>query len=205
MGLYWKWLLQCALRFALLLALVVSGIVAAFFVLQQDPWSFGWGGRVALFAIMLTCSLALFALPHFAASFRFKTFIYRKVTELEELVSIFSSNEGIWKNLEPAKKDAFGGVDGWSAWHPIGERWNEEPIWGGLVPLNYLHQGTETSFIIPIDFEHFLAWKFPEGIATPGNSMPIRPHCSIREVKELRGRKGWSVVQADIGTEVKAA
>lgn len=205
MGMYREWLLQSTLRLALLLTLVAMGIVAAFSVLQHNPWSFGVRGKATLFATMLACSLALFAMPHLSAKLRLKSFLYFKATELEELVSIVSSNEGIRKNLEPAEMDAFDGTNGWSAWHPLDERWSEGPIWEGLVPLIYLHQDTETSFIIPVDFEHFLAWKLPEGSVTPGSLMPIRPNCSVMTVSELRGRKGWSVVQADIDIEEEAA
>lgn len=205
MGMYWEWLLQSVLRSALLLTLVVIGIVATFSVLQHNPWGFGWVGKASAFAIMLTCSLALFAMPYFSAKLRLRTFLYHKATELEKLVSIVSSDRGIRQNFEPAEMDAFDGADGWSAWHPRIEGWSEEPIWAGLVPLIYLHQDTETSFIIPVDFEHFLAWKLPEGSVTPGNLMPIRPNCSVMTVNELSGLKGWSVVQADIDIEEEAA
>lgn len=205
MGMYREWLFQSLLRAALLLTLVVAGIVVASSILQQNPWGLGWVGRFSLFAVMLTCSLALLTLPYLSAYLRLKWFLYFKAAELMRLVSIVSSTEGVRQHLEPADFDVFDGIDGWTAWHPRKEGWNEEPLWSGLTPVVYLHQDTEISFIVPVDFEHFLAWKLPSGSVTPGNLMPIGPRCSTKAVSDLRGREGWSVVHADIDIDEAAA
>jgi len=203
MGMYWKWLLQSLLRAALLITLVVTGVVAAAWILQQNPWGLGWLGKASLFAVMLTCSLALFALPHLSAYLRLKRFLSFKAAELVKLVSIVSSEEGVRQHLVQADLGVFGGVDGWTAWHPREEGWNEEPFWSGLDPVVYLHQDAEVSFIVPVHMasSYFLAWNLPSGSVTPGNLMPISPRCATKAVSDLRGRKGWSVVHAEFDVD----
>jgi len=205
MGMYWEWLVQQLLRASLLISCVILGIVAATWMLRQNPWELGWLERTSLFAAMLIGSLALFAMPHLSANLRLKSFLYFKSAELMTLVSSVSSKEGIRQHLEPAKLDMFNGVDGWTAWHPLEEGWNGEPLWAGLTPVIYLHQDKETSLIVTVDFEHFLAWKLPRGSVTPGHPMPICPRCSVKTVSDLRGREGWSVVHADLDIEEAAA
>lgn len=41
MGIYWRWLLQSSLRATLLISCVVVGLVAAIWMLQQNPWGLG--------------------------------------------------------------------------------------------------------------------------------------------------------------------
>ncbi len=205
MGMYWQWLLQSLLRAMLLISCVVAGLMAAIWMLEQNPWGLGRLGRASLFVGLFTCSIAILALPHLSACFRLRRFLRFKAAELAELVASLSSNEGVRRHLEPAALDRFSGVDGWTAWHPRNERWNEEPFCAGLTPVVYLHQGTETSLIVPVDFEYFLAWKLPDGSVTPGKLMPIRPPCFVKSVSGLRRREGWSVVRANLEIEDGAA
>ena len=202
---YWEWLVQQLLRATLLISCVIVGVVAATWMQLQNPWDFGWLGRMSLFATMLTCSIALLAMPHLSAYLRLKYFLNYKAAELTELVSKLSTSDGLRQHLEPAEQGAFGGVDGWTAWHPRQEVWNEEPFWAGLTPVVYLHQHAEISLIVPVDFEHFLAWKLPDGSVTPGKFMPILPRCTVKAVSCLSGREGWSVVHADMELDDAAA
>ena len=205
MGMYWEWAFGSLARVIFLATLVMLGIVASTWMQQQNPWGFGWIVRNTIFGFMLCSSLALFAMPRLSVHLRLKRFLYFKAAELAELVSIISSEEGVRQHLEPAELDVFDGVDGWTAWHPCEDEWNEDPIWVGLTPVIYLHQNAGPSLIVPVDFEHFLAWQLPAGSVAPGNLMPICPHFSVKMVYDLRGRDGWSVVQADMELEDAAA
>lgn len=207
MGIYWEWFLQSVLRAALLISCVVGGAAVSVLMLQQNAWGLGWAARTSLFAVMLACSIALFAMPHVAAHIRLRRFLYQKATELIRLASMLSTDDGICRRLESVSQgtEAFGGVDGWSAWHPRHEEWSEESFWSGLVLVVYLNRDGETSLIFPVDFGHFLAWNLPDGSVTPGELMPIRPRCIATEVRELQGLNGWSVVRADLCIEDVAA
>jgi hypothetical protein len=200
MGMYWKWLLQSLLRAALLTSLVLAGIVVATRMFQQNPWDLERLASRSLFAAMLTSSLALLAMPQLSAHLRLQRLLDSKAAGLTQLVAALSSEEGVRQHLEPAEHP-FAGVDGWPAWHPKQEQWEGNRLWSDLVPVIYRRQETETSLIIPMDFEHFLAWKLPAEIATPGTWMPIWPRFSVKSARDLRGRKGWSVVKADLEDE----
>ena len=103
MGMYWKWLLQSLLRAAILFLCVIGGIMAATWVLKQDPWHLGWLARASLFAAMLTCSIAILSMPHLSARLRLRRFLKFKAAELTELASTLSTGEGVRRQLEPAK------------------------------------------------------------------------------------------------------
>lgn len=201
MGIYWKWLVQTFLRAALLLSCVISGVVAATWIWQRNPWDLPWLGKTFVFAAMLVCSIAISAMPHLTAYFRLRHFLHFKAAELTNLALNLSSSEGVRQHLEPADNRAFRGVEGWTAWHPRQERWHEEACWTGLVPLAYLHQDQQTSLIVPVDFEYFLAWNLPQGSVLPGKLMPIYPRCYVKAVRDLPGYEGWSVVRADMEIE----
>jgi len=205
MGMYWEWAFGSLLRVIFLATLVMFGIVASTWMQQENSWGFGWNAKSIVFSFMLISSLALFALPHLSVHFRLKRFLYFKAEELTNLVSIVSSKEGIRQHLEPAEFDSFHGEDGWTAWHPSEEGWNENPLWEGLVPVVYMHQEAEPSLIVPVDWEYFLVWKLPSGSITPGNLMPICPCFTVKAVHNLRGREGWSVVQADMEVDEENA
>ena len=153
---------------------------------------------------MLSGSLLLFAMPRLSVYLHLKYFLYFKAAELTNLVSIVSSKERVHQHLKPSNRDIFHGHDGWTAWHPSEEAWNENPLWAGLIPVVYLRQDVEPSLIFPVvDCKHFLAWQLPCGSVTPGNLMPICPRCSVKAVHNLRGREGWSVVRADMDVEYR--
>ena len=128
--------------------------------------------------------------------------LYSKAAELSELVAIVSSEQGIQQHLEPDELGAFGGHDGWTAWHPRQEHFEDNPLWAGLVPVIYLHQEKGTSVIVPVDWEHLLAWKLPQGSILLGKLLPISPRFSAKNLHELRGCEGWSVVQADMDDKI---
>ncbi len=198
MGMYREWLLQSLIRAVLLISFVIIGIVAATWMLLQNPWNLEWLGRASLFAAMITFSIATLVMPHLSAHVRLWRFLNFKATELSDLVSVLSTNEGVYCSLEPAEQGVFDGADGWTAWHPRAEEWKENPLWSGLVPVVYLYQSTATSLIVPVDFEHFLAWKLPDGGIMPGKLMPFWPSCLVKAVRRLRGCEGWSIVHAEL-------
>ena len=204
MGMYRQWLLYSLPRAALLISLVIAGFVVATWILRQNPFGLGWAGRGAVFAVMFVCTIAMLAVPHLWLYFHRKRFLYCKAGELMKLVSIVSSNEGVRQHLEQAEADVFDGVDGWTAWHPRNQWWNEEPLWTGLVPVVYLHESSETSLIVPVDFETLLAWKLPDNRIAPASLMPVLPHLWVNTVSSLRGREGWSIVRAEIDLDEAA-
>jgi hypothetical protein len=205
MGIYSEWVRHSLGRLAFLTIIVTLNVVVAFLMFAKNPLNFGQSIRGTVLGTMLVGSLLLFAMPRLSVYLRLKKFLYFKAAELTNLVSIVSSKEGVRQHLKPSELDLFHGHDGWTAWHPSEEAWNENPLWAGLVPLVYLHQDAEPSLIVTVDGVLFLAWNLPCGSVTPGKLMPICPLRSVKAVHNLRGRVGWSVVQAElVGKEVAA-
>jgi hypothetical protein len=202
MGIYSEFVRYSLGRLAFLTIIVTLNVVVAFLMFAKNPLNFEPSIRGTVLGTMLAGSLVLFAMPHLSVYLRLKHFLYFKAAELRNLVSIVSSKEMVRQQLKPS--DIFDGQDGWTAWHPSEEAWKENPLWAGLVPLVYLHQDAEPSLIVPVDGEYFLAWKLPCGSVTPGNLMPVLPHYCVKAVHNLRGREGWSVVQAELVVEAAA-
>jgi hypothetical protein len=81
----------------------------------------------------------------------------------------------------------------WSAWHP--RQWPDEATWSGLAPMIYLQRGSDPSFVIPIDWEYFLAWRLPAG----DKPLPFLPaEWTVKYIEPLRGRPDWTVIRADL-------
>ena len=205
MGIYREWLAPQLMRATLLTSCVSIGVVAATSMRFHNPWDLGWLGRTSLFGIMLGFSITLLAMPHLSTHLRLKQFLNCKATELSQLVPEVSTVDGIRQYLEPAELDTFDGEDGWTAWHPCRETWDKDPFWEGLTPVVYLYQYPAASLIVPVDFEHFLAWRLPAGSVTPGECMPIWPRFSVRTVSCLPGCEGWSIIRANMEPDDAAA
>ncbi|TWT77542.1 hypothetical protein Pla123a_22030 [Posidoniimonas polymericola] len=205
MDIYWEWLAHTLPRAVLLVSCVIAGAVAASWNAWQNPLDLGWLARASLWALMVACSVALVATPSLWARHRLLRFAHYKAEELRELVSQVSTKEDIDLHLEPAELATFGGVDGWTAWHPLKTDWSERPVWAGLTPVVYLRESAETSLIVPVDFTAFLAWKLPRGAVAPGRWMPIFPRCSVKSVSRVPGREGWSLIHAELDVDDAAA
>jgi hypothetical protein len=153
----------------------------------------------AVFAIMLIGSLAIIPLPYLAAYVRILRYMYSKAEDLSELVSNVTSDTEFWRHMEPAEYVV---SNGWTAWHPRGDDWCTNELWSDIVPVAYFRKGTENSLVIPIDWEHFLAWNIPPVCFVPGQCLPFHgPDTStftIKRVSRLIGRQHWSVVRADL-------
>jgi len=195
LGCYRSWFLHCLRKTALLVSLVAIGIWAAVSTAQLNPFEFGAHGRTFCFRLMVFGSLSVFALPHLSVWVRRQRLLHRKATQLSELVSIVSSENGVLDRLEPGTFDA---ENGWTSWHPSEDYYFNDPVWDGLVPVVYLHRGAEPSFMVPIDFSYFLAWQLPEGTASPGRWLPIYPRCTVRKVRDFGRRKGWHVIRTEL-------
>jgi hypothetical protein len=197
MGIYWKWANHTLGRFAFLLMLVSVALVAAIWMAMQNPWEFGEPARIAVLGAMVVGSLAVLILPYLAARLRFARCLYSRSSQLAELVSLVRS-ETVEQHLEAADYDA---RDGWSAWHPRGDDWQRDKLWRGLVPVAYLRRGFGPSVVVPMDWEHFLAWRLPVDLE-PGKCFPFcgpgETTFVVKAVHKLLGRQGWSVVRADM-------
>jgi hypothetical protein len=199
MQMYSDWAFHSLRRCVFLLTLVALSLLVTFLMLAQNPFDLGQSARNAMFASTLIGSLAMIPLPYLSAHLRLLRHLYSKAADLSELVSIVTSETEVPHHLEPAEYDT---SDRWTAWHPKEDQWKADRYWIGIVPVAYLRQGTELSLIVPVDWEHFLAWKIPAGSAVPGCDLPFKgpgeTAFTVKTVHRVIGRQGWSVVRADM-------
>jgi hypothetical protein len=137
MGVYREWLVHSLVRFVVLLILVLVNIAVASSVLKENPWDLVQPTRTAVFGVMIGGALALFSLPCIFTRLRFVLYLYWKSAELSALISIIGSASEVRRRLEPAKYDT---TDGWTAWHPTRNEWQENKLWAGLTSIKFLYQ-----------------------------------------------------------------
>lgn len=200
---YWEWLFYSLWRCLLLFTLIALSIMTAWRMWAQNPFELGPLVRGFCLVSMLAGSLTMIAWPYLSAHLRFRGHLYSKAAELSELIAIVTSETEVSHELEHAEYNT---SDGWTAWHPREEKWHANDYWTGVIPVVYLLKETASSVIVPVDWEHFLAWKLPTGCALPGLRLPVcgpgETAFLVNAVHELRGRPGWSVITTDMEFEV---
>ena len=202
MGAYGEWLSYSLPRCVVLFTLVGLSTGASFLLLQQNPFGLGQLLRTILFATMLIGSLGLLLLPYVCARVRFRRYLVSKAAEFSKLASLCQSEEETLRQLEPANYHT---DDKWTAWHPKMNIWKQDECWADIVPVVYLRREPVPSLIVPVDWQHFLAWNFPSESCIPGQCLPVHgpgvATFSINATYKLPGRPGWSVVSAALDVD----
>lgn len=199
MGAYREWLIYSLPRFIVLFTLIGLSALIAYWFLLQNPFGLRTTSRSIAFGAMSAGAIGLLSLPHLVAKVRFKTFLRSKAAELSKLTSLLAAEERFPQNFEPA---GYRTEADWTAWHPNQANWENDPLWTGVVPVVYLRREPTFSWVVPVDWTHFLAWNLPVSSLSRGRCLPmLGPHTTaftIEAAYELRSRPNWSVIRVDL-------
>jgi hypothetical protein len=166
-------------------------------VFSENAWELEQRSRIALLCVMVAGSFMVVALPHLVAYVRYVRALYSHAAALDKLIVLINSKEDFRNLFEPADYHA---INGWTAWHPSVERWQNDKVWTDLVPVVYLNWATGLSVIVPLSWSSFLAWKLSDDISA-GTQLPFHgpqetTFC-VNSIHRLCGRCNWSVIRAD--------
>lgn len=196
MGMYWEWVRYSFGRLVFLSFLVILSLGSTGHVFQNNPIDLEESSKWLLLAVMLTGTLLVIASPPLADRLRFIKLIYVKVRHFSDVGLADLSSDSA--PLEPAD---YATESSWSAWHPILEDYEQDPVWRDMAPVLYLCKSAQTSLVVTIDFEYFLACNWPGEVHAkeplpftgPGDTRFI-----VESIRQLPCRPGWTIIHAEM-------
>lgn len=199
MDFYWQWLLPNILRCLTLIVIVGLCMALAWFFFNENPLSLGPTSLRLITFVMSLGAICLIAVPEMTSRTRTFLLLRRAASNLLEFVPVATSRIEMEDLLVPA---GYTTRDGWSSWHPKDEDWTSKTYWKDLVPVAYLQIESVASVIVSVDFSHFLAWNISKEEIFPGARLPFygpgRSSFLVTSVYKLIGRRGWTVVRAEL-------
>lgn len=202
-GQRWTHVFTYGWRLVVLWLLVLLLCLLAYRIYVANLFEIGPATRLALFAVLLTASFALFPWIYLAHRLRWQRQIRATAQRLGDFVNAASDESELARTLDRAdyKTD-----ESWTAWHPKQDEWKSNRLWDGLVPVVYLRNTPYRSALFTIDLETFLAWNIPAECVRVNSDLPVHGAFStsfhVESVQPLRGIPNWWLVRTEMRWEL---